>query len=197
MMVLSPGSGRIRLETEHYEIVTADETAVRAWYESWLRNEEIVRYAGLNADLSLQEHLKWAATHDGKWLHLFTVIDKADGRHVGLLRLVCDLVNLRAMPTAVLGDKAHWGQNRAYEALGALYDFAFDSLGLNKIWSLIWAKNERALRAMEKSGRKSHGVLRQHEWAQGVGWLDVHVFGMTKSDWQAMRSSVAGLFPKS
>ena len=175
-------------ETEHYRVQSANEEAVRAWYDVWLRDEELMRFTGIDPQRSLQEHLQWLRTFDGKRAFLFTVVSKQSGQHIGLCLLRCDPHNARAMPTVVLGDRAHWGQGHAHEVLAAVYDFAFGTLGMNKINSSIWGSNERALRAIQKKGRKREGILRQHEWVEGVGWQDVHVFRLLHSEWKRPKS---------
>jgi UDP-4-amino-4,6-dideoxy-N-acetyl-beta-L-altrosamine N-acetyltransferase len=90
------------------------------------------------------------------------------------------------------------GVGRAAQALGL--DLAMDQCGLEKVWALVLADNDAALRAQAAAGFRREGYLRHHILKDGV-FRDVAILGILSSEWSARRHSVrrnlieAGLIP--
>ncbi len=71
----------------------------------------------------------------------------------------------------------HWGKGYAAEASGALLDFAFDSLGLHRVWGKCHTENRGSARVMEKLGMKREGTVREHAW-MGDHWRSSYLYGI-------------------
>jgi RimJ/RimL family protein N-acetyltransferase len=52
----------------------------------------------------------------------------------------------------VLGEPSSWGQGLATEAMQLLLAFAFGPLGLHRVWLIVRADNERAVRLFSRVG---------------------------------------------
>jgi ribosomal-protein-alanine N-acetyltransferase len=56
---------------------------------------------------------------------------------------------------------AHWGRGLMAEALGAVVDFGFARLGLNRVQLTTHPENRGSARTAERAGFVAEGVLRQ------------------------------------
>jgi RimJ/RimL family protein N-acetyltransferase len=82
-----------------------------------------------------------------------------------------------------------WGQDYATEAALLLIEFGFRTLDLHRIWGSCGPESPASVRLMEKIGMQYEARLRDHRMAKGV-WRDSLVYGLTKPDWLASRTSV-------
>ncbi len=61
----------------------------------------------------------------------------------------------------------YWGRGIATEAAGEVLRFAFDVLGLNRVYATHVPRNPASGRVMEKLGMQREGYLRSHAFAGG------------------------------
>ena len=84
-------------------------------------------------------------------------------------------------------DRTGGGRGDAF--FGALLDFAFAELGAARVWFDASGENPRAMKVYERAGCLREGIQRQHWWRPALGRaVDLHLFGMLRSDWQARRA---------
>lgn len=70
------------------------------------------------------------------------------------------------------------------DANTVMLDYAFDHLGLHRIWGHVKADNEPALQLCEKLGYKLEGTLRDHR-LRGTARVDLCVVGMLSEEWRS------------
>lgn len=93
------------------------------------------------------------------------IIELKSGEPVGMLSLVdVDSRNLRAETGRFLIGEEDLvkGQPVAVEAMALLYDFAFNELGLARLYGTIAASNTLMIKWQKYLGMKQEGVLRNH-----------------------------------
>jgi [ribosomal protein S5]-alanine N-acetyltransferase len=74
-----------------------------------------------------------------------------------------------------------WGKGLMPEAIEAVVTFAFDQLGLHRIYATTHVDNRASQRVLEKVGFKKEGVLRMHGRLQGK-WADSVMYGLLNTD---------------
>ena len=79
------------------------------------------------------------------------------------------------------------GAGRAAQALGL--DRAFDDLGLEKVWSEVFADNDTALKAQAACGFRREGYMRRHYLKNGVH-RDCVLLGILADEWRELRAGV-------
>lgn len=84
-----------------------------------------------------------------------------------------------------ISDPDRWGQGLGTDAINALTDFAFGSLSIDRIWITTLAENHRAVRAFEKAGFVTEGILRKNDLRRGE-LADSRMMSMLRSDWEAL-----------
>jgi len=79
--------------------------------------------------------------------------------------------------------EAAWGQGFATEAAGAMLQWAFDTLDLNRVQAETDTRNIASGRVLEKLGFVREGTLRQNCVVDG-DVSDSWVYGLLRRDWQ-------------
>ena len=74
------------------------------------------------------------------------------------------------------------GQSRGI--MTALKKYGFGYLNLRKIRGEVLGTNKLAINFNKKCGMIEEGILREEEYRDGQ-YVDVHIFGMFRRDWQA------------
>lgn len=88
-----------------------------------------------------------------------------------------------------LGEEA-WGHGFATEAAGAMVQWAFDTLDLNRIQSEADTRNRASERVLEKLGFVREGTLRENCIVNG-DVSDSSVYGLLRREWEQRASHPA------
>jgi len=100
-------------------------------------------------------------------------------------------------PGARIGDLGYelspeyWGRGYATEAARAMAGFAFEGLGLHRVWAECVPENVASRQVMVKLGMRPEGHLRQTQWYKGR-WWDMLVYGILEEEWAGRASAVSG-----
>ena len=86
--------------------------------------------------------------------------------------------------------EAAWGQGIATEAAGAVLQWAFDTLDLNRVQAEADTRNRASERVLEKLGFMREGVLREDCIVNGEV-SDSSVYGLLRREWVARQSRLA------
>ncbi|MGC4000524.1 MAG: GNAT family protein [Anaeromyxobacter sp.] len=81
-----------------------------------------------------------------------------------------------------LGGPQEWGKGFGQEATRLIVDYGFGTLNLNRIWLHVNAGNQRGVRAYQKVGFKTEGVLRQASFRDGA-YQDVVAMAILREEW--------------
>lgn len=74
----------------------------------------------------------------------------------------------------------YWGQGFASEAASAVVKFAFEQLGLHRIWATCRPANRASARVLEKVGLSYEGHLKGHRMIRGK-WVDSLLYARIQS----------------
>lgn len=133
----------------------------------------------LNAGAStVKEQEKWISSRPASEKNF--IIEKKDSTPVGMLSLVAiDNKNLRAESARFLigEETAVKGLPVAVESMKLLYELAFDSLGLQRIYGSVASENTLMIKWQKYLGMQEEGRLRNHYFIDGK-WQDAVVLGL-------------------
>jgi RimJ/RimL family protein N-acetyltransferase len=115
----------------------------------------------------------------------------ADGAFIGWCGLIGWNPEFRSAVMVYCLGEAAWGQGFATEATGALLQWAFDTLDLNRVQSECDTRNDPSARVLEKLGFVREGTLRENCVVEG-DVSDSWVYGLLRREWKAPRSSRTG-----
>lgn len=76
-----------------------------------------------------------------------------------------------------------WGQGICTEAVGAIIQFGFEQLGLQRVHSQSMTRNPASSRVLEKNRMVKEGILRKHVRKWGV-FNDIEVYGLLRSEFE-------------
>lgn len=155
----------------------------------WFADAETTRYLALRAPFSLAMEEQWFAgmlERQGKESYQFVICLVADGRPIGTTGFHhLNLENGNASWGISIGEKAEWNRGYGTEALGAMCDFGFGQLRLERIELDVYVPNRRAQRSYEKAGFVTEGVLRRAHFADGQ-FHDVIRMSLLRSEWEQL-----------
>lgn len=156
------------------------------------RNQQEIRRAFFNKSLlAASGQRKWYdRLLDDRSKQFFVSTERGSGKPVGMISLVdIDYVNQKAeIGTTIVGDRSMWGKGIASEMIGVALCYAFEDLGLNRVYAYAIDTNIGSIRAKEKSGFLVEGTLREHHYSNGV-YHDVVIFGITRKQWTALKAT--------
>lgn len=75
----------------------------------------------------------------------------------------------------------YWGRGIATEAVGAMVDWCFENLGLNRIQADVMVDNAASARVLRKLGFVEEGIQRQGGFWRGE-YHDLRYFGLLRDD---------------
>ncbi|MEQ1575773.1 MAG: GNAT family protein, partial [Vicinamibacterales bacterium] len=87
----------------------------------------------------------------------------------------------RAEIRVVMGDVTARDRGLGSEAIDLLATWAFQALGLHRVYAYVLAINPRAQRAFEKAGFRAEGLLRGDRWSGDMP-VDVYLLARLASD---------------
>ena len=118
----------------------------------------------------------------------FAVIVRSSGKLIG----ACDLARSgrRAGDIGYMLAPRHWGFGYGTEVAGALLEFGFEQLALERLSAMVAIENERSRRVLENAGFVWDGLIRRALHVAGRSW-DCHRYTIDKERWLARQSSCA------
>jgi RimJ/RimL family protein N-acetyltransferase len=151
----------------------------------WINRRDLVVFNSNYKPVHEPSHLQWFDSivnrHDTV---IFGIRKNGTGQLIGS----CQLNNINwihrtaELQIRIAADDDR-GKGFGREAVGLLLQFGFDDLNLNKVYLHVFADNERAIKAYEKSGFQKEGWFKQHVYVAGK-YLDVLVMAIFRSEYE-------------
>ena len=114
----------------------------------------------------------------------FVVVLRETGKAIGTCLLFrYEEKSARAELGWVMG-REHWGRGLMREALAALIDFAFGTLGLRRLEAEVNPRNEASLALAQRLGFTREGLLRE-KWLDKDAPVSVYAHGLLRREWPA------------
>jgi [ribosomal protein S5]-alanine N-acetyltransferase len=131
----------------------------------------------------------WISTHAEAWAEeqaLDLAVGRlADGVLIGAIGLGLEFDHARAQLGYWVG-RPYWAQGYATEAAREVLRYAFDELGLARVYAFHFSTNPASGRVLEKIGMKHEGVRRAHSIKWGRR-LDEDAYGILRDEFEAAR----------
>jgi RimJ/RimL family protein N-acetyltransferase len=136
-------------------------------YTEMSADPEVMRYIGTGVTLDRREAWRSIAGMLGHWQLLGYGMWAIERRDTGELVGRAGFLDPPGWPGFELGwllGRAHWGHGYASEAARVALDYAFGTLGRDRVISLIRPGNERSVRVAEKLGERLVGETELLGW---------------------------------
>ena len=175
-----------RIETPRLALRHLREDDVPALYEIF-RDRDVTRYWSWTAYTRPAQAVALLDEIDQLFaeraLFQWGVARREDDRVVGTVTLFdIEPANRRGEVGFALARSA-WGHGFMREALTALFDFAFDTLGLHRLEADVDPRNERSLAVLERHGFRREGLLRERHFVGGE-IQDSVMLGLLSREWR-------------
>ncbi len=118
--------------------------------------------------------------HENEQEHVFAIC--RDSEFVGIIGLVHEEEHKRAELGYWLGQE-YWNFGYASAAAGMAIDYAFCTLGINKIYSKCFGGNTASKRVLEKNCFTLEGCLKEHFLRFGK-FKDIFCFGLLREQYE-------------
>jgi len=127
-------------------------------------NPEVLAQLFSDEPPTREGHLRWLEQTQAQGVRQeFMVVERATGRSIGTIGLNhIDARHNRAEFGILIGDAKARGKGLASEASRLLFDYAFNKLGLHRLYLHVFPDNKPALHLYRKLGFIQEGLLRRH-----------------------------------
>ena len=129
---------------------------------------------------------EWARVFNDDNRKVFAVYS-SEGEHIGEAQLVIEWPLLEAQAFILVGRKDLWSHHYGTMAMVGLLDYAFDDMGLHRIWVDVPEYNRPALNMVEHIGFVMEGHFRKAH-RRGDQWFDSYALGLLADEYGRRRS---------
>ncbi|MFP4496682.1 MAG: GNAT family N-acetyltransferase [Vulcanimicrobiota bacterium] len=145
----------------------------------WANDPEIVKLAGMDViPKTAWDIEKWYETNLSNPNIQEFAIKMDDGTYIGNIELTnMDWRSGTAEIGILIGDRNRRNKGFASEALRMTARYAFEELGLHRIYAKVLSFNQKAQKLFETNGYQKEGVLREAFFTWGKYW-DVTVYSI-------------------
>lgn len=135
----------------------------------WRNQENVLKYFFYRGDFTKEIHENWLRTRvDTGEVEQFIVVLKENDRPVGstFLRDI-DYNNMKAEYGVFLGEEDARGKGIGKEILELTVKYAFEELGLHRIYARVYETNKPSLFSFLHCGFTKEAVMKDSIWADG------------------------------
>lgn len=167
--------GTVRIETDRLILRRFTPDDAPAMYKNWASDDEVTKYLmwPSHGDVSVSETVlrDWVGNYAKDDFYQWAIVFKEySDEPIGSIAVVntVDASVGKAHIGYCIG-KPWWHKGITSEALGAVMDFLFNEVGVNRVESRHDPRNPNSGAVMKKCGMKYEGTLRQSDWNnQGI-----------------------------
>ncbi len=157
-----------------------------AMYKNWASDPEVTKYlmwpAHKSSSVSLDVLERWVSAYDQINTYQWAIIIKDESPEpIGSIGVVQQNDTIAMAHIGYCIGRKWWHQGITAEALKAVMDFLFDTVGINRIESRHDPRNPNSGRVMKKCGMRYEGTMRAADW-NNQGICDACYYAMLKSD---------------
>ncbi len=149
-------------------------------------NPEVSKYMYTDHYITKEEHQNWFNKIKGDPSEKHWVF-QVDEKYVGTGNLYdIDMRNRKCYWGYCLADPSLRGKGLGRLMELNLYNFGFDTLGLNKICCEVFSFNKLGVKLHQRCGSKVEGHFRKHIF-KGETFHDIVCMGILKEDWEEFK----------
>lgn len=160
----------------------------------WRMKPSVTKYMNTDPKLTIEDQIKWFDMISKDQTCRYFIIE-VDNNSIGLLGITdIDYKNFRCSWVWYIGEEEYRGKGIAKKIQFNLYDYVFQELKLNRLYSHILGFNKHEIDNVHKAcGYNIEGILKEHVYKNGE-FIDVVVMGITANEWEKEKSKYT--YPK-
>lgn len=137
-------------------------------YLEWVNDPQIARLVDRVLPVTKYEHDKWyGALISNENAVVFAIVAKPNNYIGNVWLWDIDWRHRKAEVRISIGDKSYYNKGLGTQSIEAITDFAFNKLGLHKVYAYILKYNDIASKVFTKAGFKLEGTLREDRFIEG------------------------------
>lgn len=162
---------------------------------NWRMMPEVTKYMNTDPELTMEDQRRWYAAiredekrglQEGRrGIHWILEVDDIPVGYASLVDI--DWTSLHLQTGCYVAVKKARSIRLAVDIQVNLYQYAFEVLGMNKVYEEVFAENKALNRILDMCGSRSEGVLREHVFKHGK-YYDVVTRGILKTEWETQRA---------
>lgn len=152
----------------------------------WINDQENIQTLTFDWPTSLAKTEAWFNTTltDSSKYH-FSIVEKNTDRLIGMTGFVeVNRIHLRGQLYITIGDKSYRGKRIPDDVISLLLEFAFEELGLKRVYLYTLPNNDRSRHVYKRNGFSFEGILRNHCFTRGK-LQNLHVQSILAEEWSA------------
>ena len=157
-------TGTQRIETHRLILRPFTMEDAEDMFANWASDPEVTKYltwpAHSSVEITRMVLGSWIPRYADGGYFQWAVEWKETGAVIGSIAVVKLDENTEAADLGYCLSRAFWGRGIMPEALRAVIDYLFDTVGLNRVAACHDPRNPKSGRAMEKAGMRLEGILR-------------------------------------
>ena len=151
----------------------------------WRNAPSVMEHFIYRTPLTVEDHLNWFRNRvqTGE-VAQFMIVDEEAGEEVGSVYLRdIDLQNRKCEYGIFIGEDSCRGKGIGSAAARLALGYAFETLGLNRVFLRVFAENLRAQKSYENAGFRYEGTFRDDVIIDGEAH-DMVFMGILRRDWK-------------
>lgn len=158
---------------------------------NWRMSPEVTKYMYTDPSLSLDDQYNWfKKINQNCDNEKYWIIELDNGTPVGLMSVNdIDYRHGQASWAYYIGSTEARGKGLGRILECNMYDYAFYTLNLNKLWCEVFEFNEKVIKIHEKFGSKVEGEFFDHIKKNGK-YLNVVRMAILKREWEEKRLEI-------
>ena len=154
-------------------------------FGNWASDPEVTRFLTWPAHRSIEVTRMllndWILKYRDGGFFNWAMEWKENGRVIGNISVVRFIEELETAEIGYCMSRTYWGRGIMPEALRAVTDFLFDSVGVNRVTACHDVNNPKSGRVMQKAGMKFEGIMRA-AGKNNLGFCDEVRYGILRGD---------------
>lgn len=177
------------LHGQHIELTALEESDLISLKPFFQDMASLTYYIPTTARPLNAQQLKALLADWNDGIENFVFAIRREGQLIGLVNLDgLDWPNGHTEIGIALTDSTQRGHGLAAEALFLLIQYAFNELGLHRIWARIIEDNTSSIHLFKKLGFKLEGCMKEHVRRRGI-FRDMLIFGLVQAEMKCYDNS--------
>lgn len=179
--------GTISIETQRLILRCFTIHDADSMFNNWASDNEVCRYMRWPQHKNIEETKMiisdWLDSYNKLSFYQWAITLEGNDEPIGAIGLFVVNENDLCGDVGYCIGKKYWGQGIITEALKAILDFAFETIGFNRIETYHSINNPASGRVMQKSGMTFEGLAKQ-KYKSISGFEDSKMYSILKEDFK-------------
>ena len=181
-------TGTVLLETERLVLRPTSVSDAEQMYANWASDPEVTKYLlwQPHADIDVTKSILagWDKENEKPDYYHWGIVMKDSGQIIGTGGALGINEKHHSTELGYCMSRAYWGKGYMSEAVAAMIEYLFNTVGLNRITARHDPDNIGSGRVMQKCGMVFEGIQRQAHYCDRRGFYDLACYAILIADFK-------------